>query len=1139
MRESESFDPGAPDKRLDLDGLAGPEQRRLLLDLVREQVRAVLRKLDPHAAPTIDLRLPLRELGLDSLGLIELHARLNAATGLALPVTIAFEYPTSELLADHVRATLLGLETEGPAPLQRPAPDDEPIAIVGIGCRFPSGVHSPEQLWDLVAEGRSVLDDFPTDRGWDLDTLFDPEPGKSGKSYVSKGGFLETAAEFDADFFGISPREALAMDPQQRLLLETAWEAVERTGTDPSALRGSQTGVFVGAGILEYGVRTSEAPEELEGYVIIGSAPSVLSGRVAYALGLEGPALTIDTACSGSLVALHLAAQSLRRGECSLALAGGVTVVGSPGIFTEFSKQRGLAPDGRIKAFAAAADGTSVAEGVAVLVVERLSDARRNGHRILALIRGSAINQDGASNGLTAPNGAAQRRVIRQALADAGLTADQVDVVEAHGTGTELGDPIEARALLETYGQDRPEGQPLWLGSVKSNIGHTQAAGGAAGLIKIVGAMRHGLLPKTLHVDEPTPNVDWSAGEVRLLTEPVTWERNGHPRRAGLSAFGVSGTNVHVIVEEPPEGGADSRGSAAQPYPKMDADTEPTLGVLPFVISGKSDAALRAQAARLLPVTDAAEVTLPDLAYSLAVTRTTFDHRAVVLATDGDELTRGLRAVASGQSAPGTFAGAASGSLAYLFTGQGSQRLGAGRELCRAFPVFADTLEETIGYLDLQLNTSLWDVLYATEGSVEADLLHQTMYAQAALFAIEVSLFRLLKSWGLRPDYLAGHSVGEIAAACAAEVMSIEDAATLVGARGRLMQELAPGGAMVAVEATEEEILPLLTEAVGLAAINGPRSVVLSGEEEAVLQVAARFSDRRTRRLRVSHAFHSALMEPMLAEFRQVAQLLDYAPPRIPVVSNLIGRPTQDFGPDYWVRHVRHAVRFRDSVAWLADQGVTTFLELGPDPVLSALGRECLGEDAAFVPTLRRDRPEQREVLSALGQAHARGAAWDGEAFFTGSRARRIELPTYAFQRRRFWLNPLVRNGSGALGLGQKNAEHPILGAVVQLADSDGVVLTGRISLHSHPWLADHVIAGAVMLPATAFVELVLRAADEAGCTRIEELTLEAPLVLPEYSGVALRVVVRADDGTGRRAVEVSSCAEAAGRHPAGSDRRL
>ncbi|MFG1949439.1 SDR family NAD(P)-dependent oxidoreductase [Nonomuraea sp. NPDC048826] len=1137
MRESESFDPGAPDQRWDLGGLAGPERRRLLLEMVREQVRTVRRKLDPHAGPDVDPRLPLRELGLDSLGLIELHARLNAATGLALPVTIAFEYPTSELLADHMQAMLLGQEAEGPAPLRRPAPDEEPIALVGIGCRFPGGVQSPEQLWDLVAEGRSVLDEFPADRGWDLDALFDPEPGRSGKSYVTRGGFLETAAEFDAGFFGISPREALAMDPQQRLLLETAWEAVERTGIDPSALRGSPTGVFVGAGSLEYGVRTREAPEELEGYVIIGSAHSVLSGRVAYALGLEGPALTVDTACSGSLVALHLAAQSLRRGECSLALTGGVTVVGSPGIFTEFSKQRGLAPDGRIKAFAAAADGTSVAEGVAVLVLERLSDARRNGHRVLAVVRGSAINQDGASNGLTAPNGAAQRRVIRQALADAGLTADQVDVVEAHGTGTQLGDPIEARALLETYGLDRPEESPLWLGSVKSNIGHTQAAGGAAGLIKIVEAMRHGLLPRTLHVDAPTPNVDWSAGAVRLLTEPVTWERNGHPRRAGLSAFGVSGTNVHVILEEPPAD-EDDKG--------RDHTGESLPDVLPFVISAKSDEALRAQAARLLPLVEQGGTTLPDLARALAVTRTAFDHRAVVLAAGEDEVTRGLRAVAAGHDAPGTFTGVASGSLAYLFTGQGSQRLGTGRELCRAFPVFAGTLEETIGYLDLQLDTSLWDVLYAAEGSPEADLLQQTRYAQAALFAVEVSLFRLLDSWGLRPDYLAGHSVGEIAAACAADVMSIEDAATLVGARGRLMQELPPGGAMVAVEATEEEVLPLLTEAVGLAAINGPRSVVLSGEEEAVLRVAARFSDRRTQRLRVSHAFHSALMEPMLAEFRQVAEILDYAPPRVPVVSDLTGRPVRDFGPDYWVRHVRHAVRFGDSVSWLADQGVTTFVELGPDPVLSALGREFLGERAAFVPTLRRGRPEQREVLSALGHAHARGATWDREALFTESGARRVELPTYAFQRRRYWLNPPAGSGGGALGLGQKDAGHPILGAVVQVGDSGGVVLTGRMSLRSHPWLADHAIAGAVMLPATAFVDLVLRAADEVGCTRIEELTLEAPLILPEHGSRALKVVVEAADESGRHAVEVFSSTEddvwqrhALGVVTAGSARRF
>ncbi|HEX5541892.1 MAG TPA: SDR family NAD(P)-dependent oxidoreductase, partial [Micromonospora sp.] len=1089
------------------------EQSRLLRDLVCTQALEIARKVRPDIGPTVDIQRPLRELGLDSLGLVELHARLSAATGLALPVTVAFDHPSPALLADFLRAEMLGLATEADEPLPPMATDDDPVAIVGFGGRLPGGIRSAEQLWELVSQGGTAVGDFPTDRGWDLEQIFAADPDTPGRSYTRVGGFVHDLTEFDAEFFGIGPREALAMDPQQRLLLETVWEALERSGIDPTSLYGSQTGVFVAAGGHEYGVRVAEAPEQLAGYLLTGSALSIASGRVAYALGLEGPALTIDTACSGSLVSLHLAVQSLRRGECSMALAGGITVLSTPGLFTEFSRQRGLAPDGLVKAFAAGADGTSFAEGVGLLVVERLSDARRNGHPVLALIRGTAINQDGASNGLTAPSGRAQRRVIRQALSDAGLSPADVDSVEAHGTGTALGDPIEANALIATYGKGRSPETPLWLGSVKTNLGHTQAAAGVAGVVKMVMAMRHGVLPRTLHIDELTPNVDWSAGTVRPLLEEVPWVAGERPRRAGVSAFGISGTNAHVVLEEPP---------ATEDQPAAPTPAHP----VPLVVSGRTEPALRAQAARLLAFVDReTDVNLVDLGYSLATTRAALEHRAVVLAGDQDELLRGLRAVADGQDNPGVREGTASaGRLAFLFTGQGSQRLAMGRELYTAFPVFADALEEAIGYLDLQLDVSLWDVLFAAGD--ENDLIHQTQYAQAALFAVEVALFRLVESWGLRPDFLAGHSIGEIAAAHVAGVLSLEDAATLTGARGRLMQALPAGGAMVAVEAREDEI-----QGVDVAAVNGPNSVVIAGPEVAVLEVAERFAaqGRRTRRLRVSHAFHSALMEPMLAEFRRVAGILTYRPPRIAIVSGLTGRQASAeelCSPEYWVRHVRSTVRFADMVGWMAEQGVRTFLELGPDGVLCGMGQDCLPDGvsgATFTPLLRGGRPEVREALCAFATAYAHGAALHRAALFPG--ARRIALPTYAFQSRRFWLTAPAPGGEPS-SLGQLAAAHPLLGAIVGLAGSDEVVLTGRVSLQSHPWLADHVISGVALLPGTAFVELATRAGDQVGCPLLAELVLETPLPLPQSGGVALQVVVDAADGSGQRTVRLYSRAE-------------
>ncbi|MDT0545103.1 type I polyketide synthase [Streptomyces lonegramiae] len=1116
--------------------------------------------------PELGPEQPFTASGITSLGGVLLRDRLAAATGLALPATLVFDHPTPAALAEHLRIALLGDRDPTPAATTRAArpgpaePDGEPLAIVAMACRYPGEVATPEDLWRLVADGTDATSDFPADRGWDLPRLYDPDPDRLGTSVTRRGAFLRGAADFDADFFGMSPREALATDPQHRLLLETAWEVFERAGLDPVALRGSDTGVFVGLMHDDYASRHLHRDRhELEGHLALGGAGSVASGRIAYTLGLRGAAVTVDTACSSSLVAMHWAARALRAGECSLAVAGGVTVMAGPKPFVVFSRLRGLAPDGRCKPFSAAADGTGWGEGVGLVLLERLSDARRNGHPVLALLRGSAVNSDGASNGLTAPHGPAQQQVIQQALAAAGLSPADIDAVEAHGTGTALGDPIEAQALLATYGRDRPADRPLWLGALKSNIGHTQAAAGVGGVIKTVMAMRHGRLPRTLHTEEPSPRVDWSPGTVRLLAQERPWRpAPGNPRRAGVSAFGIGGTNAHVILEEarPEHLGT---GAPLEPQPGRPRRAE---AVPPLPLSGASPRALRAQARRIAALLrERPELAPLDVAFSLATTRPALAHRATVPAGDREALLAALDALAEhdddrhpslppGVETTGTPGRA--GRLALLFTGQGAQWPGMGRALYDAFPAFATAFDGLCHHFDARLERPLRTVLWAAEGTEDAALLDRTDFSQAGLFVFEVAVFRLLESWGIRPDFLAGHSVGELAAAHVAGVLSERDTVELVAARGRLMRELPSGGAMVAVEASEEEVAQELARAaetpadrVAVAAVNGPRSVVLSGDEAAVLAVAERLAARgcRTTRLRVGHAFHSPLVEPMLEEFGRVAARPEYGEPRIPVVSALTGRPAT--GEDlrsagYWVRHAREAVRFGDVVHRLVrKEGVTAFAEVGPDAHLTASALAALvdGESERLVfAAVSRAGTDPRgsgpgAVLAALARLHVHGLPVDWGRVYAGSGARRVDLPTYPFQRQRYWLADTEPDAPAtAAAPADDGRGHPLLTQTTTVPGTERVLCTGHLSGAAHPWLADHALAGHPLVPAAALAELVLHAGDACGLDELEDLALTAPLFLPGHDArVQIQVALGEPDASGRRTADVHSRPEESG----------
>ncbi|MFJ9423572.1 type I polyketide synthase [Streptomyces sp. NPDC101249] len=1107
-----------------LRGLAPAEQDRLLTDLIRAEVATALRH---SSADAIDVNRAFKDLGFDSLTAVEVRNRITAATDVSLPTTLLFDYPNTTAVAAHLRTLLLGDERPAAQTVVVSAGvTDEPMAVVAMACRFPGGVTTPEELWDLMAAELDVVSTPPEDRGWDLDAMYDPDPERQGTTYSREGGFIRDVAGFDPAFFGISPREALAMDPQQRLLLETSWETFERAGIDPRTLRNSATGVYVGSITTDYQVRLggAAAQEQLAGHLMTGNASSIASGRLSYTYGFEGPAVTMDTGCSSSMVAMHLALQSLRTGECTLALAGGVTVMSTPEPYVEFSRQRGLAADGRCKAFAEGADGMGFAEGVGLVLLERLSDARRNGHPVLAVVRGSALNQDGASNGLTAPNGPSQQRVIRQALANAGLTAGEVDVVEAHGTGTPLGDPIEAQAILATYGKDRDPGQPLLLGSLKSNIGHTQAAAGVAGMMKMILAMEHGVLPRSLHITNPTPVVDWSSGAVRLLTEATPWPETGRPRRAGISSFGISGTNGHLVLEEAPA--EDPAEEPAEPVEPAAADGR----WLPWVISGKTRDALAEQAARLAARVRASDAAPLDVAHALAVTRVPMDRRAVVVGRDTDAFLAGLDALAAGEASARVVeatAGEGTGGVVFVFPGQGSQWTGMAVELLATSPEFASRIAECAAALAPFTDWSLLDVLNGAEGAAS---LERVDVVQPALWAVMVSLAEVWRAHGVEPAAVVGHSQGEIAAAVVAGGLSLEDGARVVALRSQALRALSGLGGMVSVARGVDEVRSLLVAfegRIGVAAVNGPSSVVVSGDADALDLFVEQCGGAgvRARRVAVDYASHSAHVERIEDELADLLAPVTGRTGTVPFYSTVSGTPidTYELDGSYWYRNLRGTVEFEAATRALLADGFQVFAEISAHPVVATGVQETIedaGVRAGVVGTLRRDEGGLERFTLSLGEAWALGADVDWDVHWDGLRPRRFDLPTYAFQRQHYWPR-FADLGGDVSSAGLDSPDHPLIGASVELAGGDGLVATARWSLRTHPWLADHAVSGTVIVPGTALVESVIRAGDVLGCGRVDELTLQAPVVLQERGEVQVQIGVGEADQDGRRPVTV------------------
>nr|WP_282190297.1 type I polyketide synthase [Streptomyces sp. RLB1-33] len=1085
------------------------ERAERVLALVREEVS---RALGLRSAESVRPDQPLRELGMDSVTAVELRNRIGARIGARLPATLLFDHPTAARLAAHLLSTALAAgdrTTPATRPTRATAPaSDEPVALVAMACRLPGGVSDPEGLWSLVAEGRDAVGPFPAER-WDAAALYDPDPDALGKSYAREGGFLnhDDLESFDAGFFGITPKEAAAMDPQQRLLMETAWEALERAGIVPGELAGSTTGVYVGMFGSDY--LAGSRLDQLDGYVGTGSALSVASGRLAYTLGLCGPALTVDTACSSSLVALHLAAQALRSGECDLALAGGVTVMVTPGTFVEFSRLRGLSPTGRCRSFSDDADGAIWAEGAGMVVLKRLSDARRDGDEVLAVLRGTAVNQDGRSQGLSAPNGPAQEQVIRRALELSGLEPADIDYVEAHGTGTTLGDPIEANALAEVFGDSRPQDRPLYLGSLKSNIGHAQAASGVIGLVKVVQSLRHRTLPRTLHADTPSRHVDWENSGLRLVRDTAPWPSSpGRTRRAGVSAFGISGTNAHVIVEEAPR------------VEKADREDEVPPGKRLFVLSGRSDAALRGQAARLathLTKEAGEDIALLDVAHTLARHRSHFERRAALVAGDRDELLLRLDALASGRAPLAAPRDDGTGKVAFVFAGHGGQWPGMGVELTAGSEAFREELARIDEAVRRQVG---WSVLNALRAPEEFAPLGRTEFLQPVLFAVNASLAAAWRALGVRPDAVVGHSLGEIAAAYSAGALTLDEAVTVVTGRGQAVVPLAGKGGMLSLELPPARVAELLAPFAGrlfVAAVNSARSTAVSGEADALAELRHRLDEQgiTARPLSTPFASHTPLMDPIRAELIDRFSGVRGARTPTPLYSAVLAEPVPGdrLDADYWYANLREPVRFADTIRRMLDDGYRYFVELSPHPSLTssieAVAAEA-GIDAVGVGSLRRQSEGRDVLLRGLGELYTAGHTPDWPVLFP--EGHRADLPTYAFARERHWLAPAPVTASAG--------GSPLLGTHLEASDEpDRHLFQADIDLDDSrfAYLTDHRVTGEVWLPGAAFLDMALEAASAlrgGGEVRLADVRFVQPLSLDVDRPVRLQLVLRpAEDG--------------------------
>ncbi len=1063
-------------------------------------VEHLQRVLALDEAEPLDRRQGLRELGMDSLMAVKLRNALQRSIGHPLRSTLAFDFPTVEAIARHVLGDILGLDAgagvsrESSAPAHDPA---APIAIVGVGCRFPGGASDPDAFWTLLSNGTDAIREVSIDR-WDVQRYYDADPEAAGKTYARHAGLLDDIDRFDPGFFGIAPREAVSLDPQQRLLLEVVWEALENAGHRPDSLTGTATGVFVGISGSEYGALQMrlQAPEDLDAYAGTGNAPSIAAGRLAYVLGLNGPTLAIDTACSSSLVAVHLACQSLRQGECRAALAGGVNLLLTPEPFVILSRARALSPEGRCKTFDAGADGYVRGEGCGVVVLKRLSDAIADGDRVLAVVRSSAINQDGRTSGLTVPNGPSQENLVREALDRGGIDAEEVGYVEAHGTGTPLGDPIEVRALASVYGKGRSPDRPLVIGSVKTNVGHLEAAAGIAGLIKVVLALQHEQIPEHVHFRTPNPHIPWAELPVRVASTAVPWARADRRRIAGVSSFGFSGTNAHVLVEEAPVAAA-ARSEVERPSHLL-------------TLSARSSQALEALTRRYVDALRSDAAPAGDVCFTANAGRAALDHRLAVIGSTSSELRDRLQAFINNQQPDGLrsghFESKSAPDVAFVFTGQGAQSAGMGRELYDTQPTFRAALDRCAAILARELDTPLLDVLYGTAHAK----LDETAYTQPALFAVEYALAELWRSWGVQPAVVLGHSIGEYVAACVAGVFSVEDALKLVAARGRLMQSLPRGGGMLAVQASEHAVAPLLVPhaaTLSIAAVNAPDQIVLAGSLQALDVIAQALAAQgiMATPLPVSHAFHSPLIEPMLDAFEAVAQTVTYQAPQIPVVSNVTGAlATGDdlVTPGYWRRHARGAVQFARSVATLDELAIGIAVELGPRPTLSALGQRNsrAPETRAWLPSLR-PQAEWATLIETLASLWVAGTPIDWLSFDAPYARAKVALPTYPFQRQRYWIDASRTRSSAST--------YPLLGELLSTALSDKL-FESRVDTASVPYLIDHRVHDAVVFPGTGFAAISMIAGREAlsidPCL-LDDFVIHQVLPVPA-GGVTLQTVV-------------------------------